>query len=121
MRRLGIFAAVTAVALMSGQLLAGEKIKVPQGPTGAKAAVTTAVDHGNSAVTEVGWRRRALRRGYGYGYGYGPGYYGPYTSYYYGRPYYGNSFYAPGWGYGPGIYGGVPYVGMGGWGWGGYW
>lgn len=116
MRRLGIFAAVATAALMGGQLLAGEKIKLPQGPSGAQAAVSTAVDHGTAGVSNVGWARRAFRRGY-----FGPGYYGPYTSYYYTRPYYGYSYYAPGWGYGPGFYGGAPYVGMGGWGWGGYW
>jgi hypothetical protein len=50
---------------------------------------------------EVGWRRRAYRRGYyGYGYpSYGYGYYQPY-------PYYGYGYYRPypyyGYGYGPG-------------------
>ena len=118
MRRFGIFAAVAAAALIGGQAIAGEKIKLPQGPSDAKTTVSTAVDHGSAGVTNVGWRRRAFRRGY-YG-GYGPGFYGPYTSYYYGRPYYGGySGFAPGWGYGPGMYS-VPYVGMGGWGW-GYW
>lgn len=116
MRRLGIFAAVAAAALMGSQLIAGEKLKVPQGPSGTQATISTAVDHGGANLTNVGWRARAFRRGY---YGYGPGFYGPYTSYYYTRPYYGYSYYAPSWGYGPGFYGGVPYVGA--YGWGGWW
>ena len=116
MRRLGIFAAVAAAALMGSQLIAGEKLKIPQGPSGAQATISTAVDHGGANLTNVGWRARAFRRGY---YGYGPGFYGPYTSYYYTRPYYGYSYYAPTWGYGPGFYGGVPYVGA--YGWGGWW
>lgn len=113
MRRLGIFAAVAAAALMGSQLIAGEKIKVPQGPSGAQATISTAIDHGGANLTNVQWRARAWRRGF-----YGPRFYGPYSGYYYTRPYYGYSYYAPTWGYSPGFYG-VPYVGA--YGWGGWW
>lgn len=112
MRNSTIFAAIAAAALCTAPAWGSEKIKLPSGPQTATPHVTAAVDHGSTPITNVGFGRRAARRGYyggGWGpyYSYRPYYYGPSYGYYgggyYSRPYYGYSYSSPGWyGYGPG-------------------
>lgn len=131
MRRLSVFAGITAALFWGTAAMAGEKIKLPSGPSKATPQVTTAIQHGPAMITKTAWPARALRNGWAPGgYGYTPyySYYRPYYAapyyggYSYTRPYYGYSYYSPGWsyGWGPGVtYGGGPlaYGRLGGWYW----
>lgn len=131
MKRTTIWTAILATALSAPSVFAGEKTKLPSGPAKAAPQVTTAIQRGDTPVTNVQlWARRAWRNG-GYG-GYSPYYYSyrpyysgyaPYYGGYYTRPYYGYSYYSPGYsygGWGPGVsYGVAPlaYGRVGGWYW----
>ena len=82
-------------------LLASSGIWKANAATITNAGTLSPLTKSYTPVEEVGWRRRAYRRGY-YGYGYGYPYYGyAYPAYpYYGdpyRPYYGD--YGYGWRY----------------------
>ena len=128
-----MWSAIVVTALCSPSVFAGEKIKLPSGPTKATPQVTTAIQHGSAPLTSVQWgARRAWRNGGYGGYGYSPyyssyrPYYGGYTPYYggyYTTPYYGYSYYSPGYsygGWGPGVSVGVgpmAYGRVGGWYW----
>ena len=99
MSRLGILGAVLAMGVYGGTLL---KTEAPHVTKANAPQVTTALNHGDEAVTQVQWGRffGGLRGGY----------YSPYSSYY--GPAYGyRSYYSP---YAGGYYGsygyGNPYV-----------